>query len=230
MPKIFTAALTTLLLLGPADLMAEDKPFKIEKRDFKKTYQVIAISPPDADPYLKLTDSVRTLIESEVAARLERRGYTVLPSSVLAGIRAEMARQVGGTTDNESGEEDPAKAQAVREHAYRELWFRSEIDAVATVRIAIHSVPMESDRVEWDGVKQKVQYEGRGKKYSASINVSSIAVAIYDAAGKALYVNYGGLEPVMMRDSEQLTLLPAEQLLLDEKKIKKAAQIAVKPI
>ncbi len=209
---------------------ADDEPYKVDKREFRKAYKVIAMTPIDTDPYLSLNETARTIIETEVVSRLEKRGYTVVPSSVLAGLRAQMRELVGGTTDPTTGEVDAKKRQIVREHAHREMWLKNDIDAIATIRIAIYNVPMENDRVEWDGVKQKLKYEGRGKKYSASVNVSSVTFAIYDSTGEPLFVNYGGLEPVMMRDDEQLTLLPAEQLLLDEKKIKKAAQVAVKPI
>lgn len=230
MRALMLGLLSTLLLLGGPVSAADDEPFKVDKREFKKTYRVIALSPPDADGYLRLSGTVRQTLEAEVAARLEKRGYKVMPSKVLADIRDEMTGYLGGTVDATTGETDAGKALAVREHAHRELWFRNEIDAVATIRIGIYTVPMESDRVEWDGVKQKIQREGRSKKYTASVSVSSVVVAIYDSAGKPLYVSYGGLEPVMMRDNDQLTLLPADQLLLDEKKIRKAVQIAVKPI
>ena len=224
---LFLAA--TLLVSGVA-VAAKDDAFKINKRDFKKTYKVIALMPVEGDPYLEMSDAVKAMLEEEVTARLEKRGYTVLPSSVLAGIREEMTAQVGGVEDPATGQVDAAKLRAVRDHSYRELWFRHEFDAVASISVTIFQVPMESDRVEWDGVKQKLAYEGRGKKYSASVNVSSVLVAIYDAANKPLYEQYGGLEPIMYRLGEQLQPLTAEQLLRDEKKIRKAAQIAVSPI
>ena len=182
----------------------KDDAFQIDKRDFRKTYKVIALVPVEADPYLEMSDAVKAMLEEEVTARLEKRGYTVLPSSVLAGIREEMTAQVGGVEDPETGQVHAAKLQAVRDHAYRELWFRHAFDAVATIRVTIFQVPMESDRVEWDGTKQKLAYEGRSKKYAANINVSSVSVAIYDAASKPLYLQYGGLEPIMYRLGEQL--------------------------
>lgn len=209
---------------------ADEEPFKVGKREFQKTFKVIALTPPEAEGHLHLSDAASAMLEEEVAARLEKRGYTVMPSRVLAGIRAEMTAQVGGATDPKTGQPDAAKQSAVREHAFRELWFRHQIDAVAVIRIRIFSVPVESDRLEWDGTQQKLENEGKSIQYKANASVSSVVVGIYDAKEAPLYVNYGGLEPLVRRVGDQLQPRPVDQLLIDEKRIRKAAQIAVAPI
>ena len=229
--KRWIASLLSVALVGSAALAAsDDEAFLIKKRDFKKTYKIIALAPVDASLALKMPDSAAQMIEEEVAARLKKRGYTVVPSSVLASISDTMEKQVGGTTIADTGKRDLAKARAVREHSFRELWFQEEIDALAIVRVTITQVPMESDRVEWDGAKQKITYEGRSKKYTASIAVSSVAVEILDARNKPIYLHYGGLEALMHRVGESLEVLNADKFFLDEKRIRKAAQIAVDPI
>lgn len=216
-------AVAALLASAAAAAAEEQAPFKINKRDFEKTYKVIALAPPEADSLLQMSDGVKAMVEEEVTKRLHKSGYTVMPSSVLAGIRAEMTTQVGGATD-------AARQAAVREHALRELWFRHPINAVAIMRIRAFNVPMENDRVEWDGVSQSVAHSGKSIQYKANINVSSVVVGIYDAKDTPLFMNYGGLEPMMRREGDQLQPLPADQLLRDEEKIRKAAQTAVKPI
>jgi hypothetical protein len=230
MNRVLGAMLAIALFLSTPAAADKDDAWMIKKRDFKKVYKTIALAPVDADASLDMPDRVAAMLEEEVTARLQKRGYTVLSSSVLAGIREEMTQQVGGTTDPESGRVYTAKLKAVREHAFRELWFRHQFDAVATIRVMGYQVPMESDRVEWDGAKAKLAYEGRSKKYSANVHVSSVSVAIYDAASKPLYLYYGGLEPLMWRQGEQLQPLTPDKLFLDEKRIRKAAQIAVDPI
>jgi len=74
-----------------------------------------------------------------------------------------------------------------------------------------------------------VEYEGRGKKYSAEIAVSSVSVAVYDSTYRPLYLHYGGLEPLMYRAGEQLEVLSSDKFFLEEKKIREAAEIAVDP-
>ena len=231
MQRYFVMLLGTVLLIaGTASAASKDEAFRVNKRDFKKIYKVIALAPVDADPYLEMSPAVAAMLEQEVTAKLQKRGYTVIPSTVLAGIRKTMAAQVGGIEDAETGRVDVAKQQAVRDHAFRELWFTQNFDALANIRIVITQVEMESDRVEWDGSKQKLQYEGRSKKYSAKVTVSSVSVGIYNSASSPVYLYYGGLESLMFRDGEQLSPLPTDKFFLDEKRIRKAAQIAVGPI
>lgn len=219
-----------LVMAGQAVAAKKDDAYLVNKRDFKKTYKTIALAPVDADAYLEMPESVAAMLEEEVTARLQKRGYTVIPSSVLTGIRKTMEQQVGGIKDPETGRVNQAKERAVREHAFRELWFQQTFDALATISVSITRVPMENDRVEWDGVKQKLVYEGRGKKYAANVSVSSVSVSIYDSASKPVYLYYGGLEPLMYRVEEQLQPLTADKFFLDEKRIRKAAQVAVDPI
>ncbi len=231
MQRSLTILLSAVLLIaGTASAAKKDDAYLVNKRNFKKTYNVIALAPVDADPYLEMSPAVAAMLEEEVTARLQKRGYTVIPSTVLAGIRKTMEAQVGGITDADTGQVNRAKEQAVRDHAFRELWFQHEFDAVASIRISITQVSMESDRVEWDGAKQKLVYEGRSKKYSAKVMVSSVSVGMYDSANKPIYLYYGGLEPLMYRDSEQLSPLPVEKFFQNEKVIRKAAQIAINPI
>jgi hypothetical protein len=126
---------------------------------------------------------------------------------------------------------DAAKlAQAVRAHAFRELWFRHELDAIATIRVSATRVAMENDSAKWDGVKQDIERDGRRKNYTGQIFVSSVSFAVYDQTNNLKYLNYGGLEVLMRRSGEQLVAIPAEQYFKDEKRIRKAAQIAMSPI
>jgi len=230
--RYVVAFLMSALLFANVGVAASDDDayLTMKKRDFRKTFSVIALAPVDADAYLEMPDAAKAMLEQEVTARLEKRGYIVIPSTVLEEIREVMERQVGGLTNPDSGEVDLAKFQAVREHAYRELWFTQTFDALATIRVSIEKVPMESDRVEWDGVKQRLETEGRSHKYAASISVSSVSVSIYDKNNSPIYRFYGGLEPLMYRNGEQLLPLEVSKLFLDEKRIRKAAQVAVDPI
>jgi hypothetical protein len=230
MNRALTALAAAALMFASSAAAEEEEPFKINKRDFEKTFKVIALAPPEADSYLQLNDGVKAMLEQEITERLKKRGYTVMPSSVLAGIRAEMTSQVDGAKDPKTGKEDAAKQAAVREHAFRELWFRHPINAIAIIRIRAFNVPMESDRVEWDGTTQGLAHTGKSMQYKGNVNVSSVVVGIYDSKDAPLYVSFGGLEPMMKREGEQLQPLPADQLLKDEEKVRKAAQTAVKAI
>ena len=226
-----TFILLALGLLAGDVAYAQSKKdaFLVDRRSFKKTYPVIALAPVDADPYLQMPPHVAAIIEEEITARLQKEKFTVIPSSVLGNIRSIMEERVGGTTDAESGALILPRARAVREHAFRELWFREQFDALAIVRVAVTTVPMESDRVEWDGAKRRLETEGRRKKYSANVAVTSVTLALYDESNTPIYTWHGGLEPIMYRQEEQLQPLPVEKLFQNEDWIREAAESTVDP-
>ena len=230
--KLFARVLIFVFtFVATTSIAADDvSPFLIDKREFKKQYKTIALSPVDAVASLKMPDSVARMIEEEVTRHLQKRGYTVLPSSVLGGIRASMGAQVGGIEDAATGEIDAEKLKAVRSHAIRELWFQHEFDAVATIEIQVLNTHFEKDRAEWDGVRQKIENKGRDRGYSGNIVVTSVSLAVFDSTNKIRYQNYGGLEVLQTRLDAQLVPIPAENFFSDEKRIRKAAQVALDPI
>lgn len=231
MKKIIPAIVTFFIVIAlPAIAADKDSPFLIDKRAFKKQFKTIALAPVDAEPMFNMPESVARMLEEEVTKHLQKRGYTVIPTSVLAEIRKTMESQVGGVNDPETGQVDLAKLQAVRTHAFREMWFRHQFDALATIRVSVSRAQFENDRAEWDGVKQKITAKGRNRGYGGQIYASSVSFAVYDPTDKLMYVNYGGIEPLQMRDEAQLVPIPAENFFADEKKIRKAAEIAMKPI
>jgi hypothetical protein len=129
MKSISKSLIAVLALIAIPSIAADgDSPFMIDKREFKKQYKTIALAPVDAVATLKMPDSVARMIEEEVTRHLQKRGYTVLPSTVLGGIRATMAAQIGGVDDPATGQVDPTKYNAVKTHAFRELWFQHEFD------------------------------------------------------------------------------------------------------
>lgn len=225
MKTLTTTFLAVMLaVLSSPGVAADESPYLVlDKRDFKKTYKTIALMPVDADPVINLPESAARLLEQEITRHLEKRGYTVIPSAELAAIREAMTRQVGGT-------EDPSKHRAVREHSLRELWFQRDFDAVAKIYVSATAARFADDRVEWDGVKAKLEKKGRNKGYEGTIYASSVSFQVYDQSERLLYVNYGGIEPLQWRDGAQLVPIAPENLFTEEKTIRKAAQIAMKPI
>jgi hypothetical protein len=205
-------------------------PYSIDKRTFKNEYQRIALAPIEAGAALDMPDPAKQMIEEEITKHLEKRGFTVIPSAVLADIRKTMIDQVGGLSDPATGETDMEKVMAVHSHSLRELWYRHDFDALGAIRIQIIQAPIENDKAEWDGTSQKIKKKGGGLKYTASVAASSVTFSIYDASEQPLYVNYGGLEVLMMRVKQEFQPLDSSEYFKDEKRIRKAAQVAIKPI
>lgn len=214
---------------------ASDDAYKINKRDFNKQVETIALAPPEAPDWMNMPDRVKTAIEQQITKALSRKGFKVLPSSELQKIRDTMQQQVGGYQQPD-GTPDPDKILAVREHSLRELLFRHPVDAVLGINIRLVAAPFENDKAEWDEITQKVQKTDdslydlmTGGKYSGNIGASSLRLSVWDRSENLLYSNAGGIELVMKRNGKKLLQLPAEQLFLDEKRIQSAVKIALKP-
>lgn len=204
-------------------------PYFMDKRTLKKEYKRIALAPIESPSSLAMPESAKQIIEAQITKRLKKRGYTVIPSTVLKDIRKTMIDQVGGLTNAKTGEADVAKVDAVRDHSLRELWLTQDFDALAHARVQIIDAPIENDKAEWDGTSQKVKKKGR-LSYTANIAASSVSFSIYDVREQPLYVNYGGLEVLVERIEQEFHPLDASEYFQDEKRILKAVDIALKPI
>lgn len=225
------AAITaaSIFILVPAAWAGDESPFLIDKKVFKKQVKSVALSPIDAPEAVRMPDSAKAIIQEEIAKYLRKRGYEVIPASVLGDIREVMKRQVGGYQDSKTGRVDMARMQAVREHGHRELLFRHQVDGVASIRIRVVKADYENDNAKWDGTRQRVKHKGGGR-FKGTISASSVSVSIFDRKDKLLFTNRGGLEVLLERDRQQLKPLPPEAYFKDEKRIRKAAKEAVSPL
>ena len=96
MTRILTAITATCVLLAFSAAAADDSPFRMDKKLFKSRVKVVALSPIDAAPALQMPDSAEVIVQGEITKHLEKRGYEVIPASVLRKLRATMEQQVGG--------------------------------------------------------------------------------------------------------------------------------------
>lgn len=214
---------------------AKDSPFIISKKDFKKQVKSVALTPLVVPDLLILTDEMRALIESEAARRLAKTRLDVTGIEPYAEIQTLFAAQIGGLLDA-SGKPDARRRDIVSDHARREMRLRYPVDAFAEISLRVVNADFADDRANWDGVKQKVKKSGDGfalfggKDYRGEIAAVSFQLAFFNRANELLFVERGGIEVLQERQSASLVLLPLDTVLLDEKRLKKAVQIAFKPM
>ena len=140
-------------MLLPANAADKDSAFMVNKKSFKKQYRTIALTPVYSDPLLKMPEHVGVIIEEEITNFLQKRGYTVIPTSVLAEIRKSMETQVGGFEDPETGSVDSAtRANAIWKQLLQE-YTQPELD------------PAIDDALV-DYVERRKQEHGSGKTQS----------------------------------------------------------------
>ncbi len=223
-------------LLAPGFSFADDEsPFVIPKKDYRKQVKHVSLTPLTVAPGLTLSDEFRTLIEAEAANRLSKTRVELVPIEPYAEIRRRFIQAVGGIT-NEEGVILTGKQRLVWDHAKREMRHRYPVDSFAEISVRAVRANFSDDRAEWDGVKQKVQSSGDGfslfggKNYQGTIGALSFQLAVFSRNNELLFVNRGGIEVLQAREGSKLVVLPETALLQDPKKLKKAVQIAFKPL
>ncbi len=220
------------LICAASATYAAESPYVIDKRTFKKTIKTLAITPAEAAAALNMPEEIGHMLETEVARRLERLGYQLIPVDNYRSIRDRMEQQVGGYAIAGSEELDKDKMSAVREHSYREMLYRHDMDAMVTVQVHHIGAPFEKNKASWDGVDQKIsRTKGtRNQKFSGTAGASSLQVSIFNRSDELLFSARGGIEVVMHLDGEALAPMPTEQLFLDEKRLLKSVRLALKEL
>lgn len=227
------AIIILLLPMACTLAMAADSPYRVSEKEFRKRIQAVALTPLYAPEMFEVGDAVRELIEAEVSRRFDKTRLDVLPFEPYARLRATLAEQIGGIRDA-AGALDPARRAAVWDHAKREMRLRHPVDAFAELSITLTRASFKDDRAEWDGVKQKVAHSGDGfslfggRNYEGSIAAASFQLAIFDRTDTLLYLNRGGIEVLQDREGSSLVLRDANAFFQDEKRIRKAVQLAFK--
>ncbi len=226
--------LILLVSLGvPAAAVAQDSPYLLAKKDFRKAVAKVAMAPLQTPGWLTLPQEQITAIEQLAQEEMEDTRFKLIPVQTYRNIRLRMSEQVGGLL-NAAGEVDPRRRHVVWDHAQREMRLRHDMEAFAHISIVVVNALFSDDKAEWDGVSQKVKKSGDGftlfggKNYQGVIAAASFQLAIYDRADELLFVNRAGIEVLQERKKDALVPLPAEQLLRDDKRIKKAVQRAFK--
>lgn len=225
------------LISGAAITNAADSPFLMDKRTFKKTIKTLAITPSDATSALNMPDATGRMFEAEVARRLDRMGFNLVQVDNYRKIRTRMKQQVNGYTIPGSEELDAEKIAAVREHSFREMLHRHDMDALVLIQILQVGAPFEKNKAKWDGVDQKIDRKMGGigelwgkEQYSGTTRASSLQISIIDRSDQLLFRDQGGIEVVMHLDGDMLAALPTKQLFQDEKRLKKSIQLALKAL
>ena len=233
MNKIIIALI--LALTSTAAFAEKESPFIIDKKEYNKRVKVVSLAPLDVAPGLDLTPEMHQFIETEATKQLEKTKVDAIAIEPYARIRDMMIQQVGGIT-NADGQVLTTKQRIVWDHAKREMRHRHQMDAFAQISIRPVSAIFTDDRAEWDGVKQKVKASGDGfslfggKNYQGTIGALSFQLAMIDRNDELLFVNRGGIEVLQERQGPKLVALDTTLLMQDEKKIKKAIQLAFKPL
>jgi hypothetical protein len=188
--------LVALMVVGCATAPPPPDPYRVPREEVRGKVKKVALVPVHFSRDVNDPDALKGRIEALVAAKLNRGGIDVIPSSVYEGLWRPMVVDMGGIFDRMTGKLDAAKAKIVREHTLRELRSRHGADGVLYLSVAEGSATIASGRATWDGVTEAYETHGfRGK-----IRALSLAVTLADTNGVTLYSRRGGLQTVERLD------------------------------
>ncbi len=216
--------LATAMLAAGSLQAADDSPYLIEKKVFKKSIRKIALTPLDTPALFALTDEQVAMIEAEMVERLEKKKFDIVPIDTYRQLRDTMIAQIGGL-EGANGALDNERVLAVWDHARREMFFRHDVDAIATISMRPVSAPFEKDRAEWDGIKQKIQSKGRGS-FSGNIAAASLQLHFTNRDGELAYLARGGVSVLQRREGAKL-VEAMDGVFSDDKRLNKAVRLVV---
>ncbi len=129
--------------------------------------------------------------DSLLAAALTGAGFTPLePAQTDSAWRGTIAA-VGGYFDPHSGGIIPERLRAVRATTLAALHDRSGATLLLYSRVVVVLLRHDGDRVEWDGVRDKI---GSAGKIQGEVSALSLVVIVTDSAGERIHCGRGGIQ------------------------------------
>jgi hypothetical protein len=202
-------------------------PFKIEQGEFFSNTKNIGLLPVFVPTdIINDSDSVKANFESLITAKLREAGFSVVPSKEYSAIWKQMTEQVGGYFDPISGKRDEAKFNTVREHAFRELSTKFNVDVLLFPRIEIVKAAWSRGAANWDGATEQIRSTGDlfaealiGTRKWGTLPALTLRVYIEDLNGRSLYVNAHGLQVLSKESGGQFSNIPRSELFPQERNI-----------
>jgi hypothetical protein len=194
------AGLLTLSGIARAGEKPDDNGFLKPRAEIVASVKTIGVMPLEIDKAVPDAAGVREHYESEVVARLERAGFSVVKPSVMRAIHDRLGQALGGVYDPTTGKPDAGKFKALRDFELNEYLATQKVDAVLRIGVVERLVDASGASAAWDGVKDS--YTGRGSltdlfggdAYIGRLSALSFHVALDDSYGTQLYRRYGGLQ------------------------------------
>lgn len=218
-------------------------PFKVSQDEIYGKVKTIVLAPVIVPVNLADPEPVKVKFESILEAKLREAGFSVVPSKEGAGIWKQMTEQVGGFFDPVSGKRDDAKYRTVREHTFRELRARFQVDAVLHPAIVPVRAQWEGLTASWDGTEESITSFGDAFKEAlpyalfgisvtrhGAVGALSLVVSIEDVNGVDMYVNAGGIQLLAKISGGNFVGVPRHELFANEERNVAAVNIALGPL
>lgn len=228
--KLILRAFCAAVLLLASSVSAQQTRDKYDP-SFRDLNKVVAVAPLFVEPF-EVSEEQRSAFMSQFEARLDKLGFDVVSSETFAPIWNGKMEELGGYYDPYSGERIEEKYATVRDHTYSTLAQDHEIDAYFFPRITVVEAELQGASASWDGVSERLvkgfwEAMSTDASVKTSIPALSLKVEARDGADALLYEGVGGVELMIRQSNAGRETLGPDQILLDEKRNKKAVSKAL---
>jgi hypothetical protein len=190
------------LLLAAAFAFGEEPedPHGVPREQIRQRVRVIALMPVTVLTGAADRVPARERFEPLLAAKLEAKGYRVVPSAEFARVWRELSERVRGVYDPVTGRASPEKGTAVGEHTRREMERRFGVNAFLASELVLDDVVpgwnASGEYVLWGepillrGRRLAGGLEGIPQRVQAAV----LDVDLIDVNGADLYHGRSGVE------------------------------------
>jgi hypothetical protein len=180
-----------------------------------------------------------------IETRLTEAGFTVIPAEQTREIWDTKAKELGGFFDQQTGQLDEAKVNALLGHVREQVKARFGADAlvlpyVRAVTANFNHVLFGGVDAKWDGASESMLSGTFDKilppQVRGTVPALSLFVRIEDLGGSLLYSNAGGIQllqklaPASGRfTGDNFVPVPRSGILADQARIQQAVSYALEP-
>ena len=198
---------------------------------FKESHKVVAVAPVFVEPF-GVSEEQTAAIDRLLEERLRKMGFTVVGTEEFGPIWKAKAIEIGGYYDPYSGERIEEKYLQVRDHTYRALAERHQIDAYIFPTVVVSEAEMRGSRARWHGVSQKVPGPGflaamgSTSVTTRAVTALSLSIEARDENDNPLFNGVGGLHLLHRYTKSGAETMSVADMFRDQKRNRKAVTVA----
>ena len=236
------AAMSAMILAGCAGKAYD--PFRVPAAEFRQRVKTIAVARVVVPPNVGESGG-SAKFHPTLETRLRAAGFTVVPPEQVREVWDAKASELGGLFDQNTGNLDQAKANALMSHVREQMKQRFNADAlvlpyVRTVPASFGALPFAGITAKWDGASESIVTSTIDNVLTPQVNGTvpaiSLVVRIEDLTGTILYVNAGGIQVVQKLKPmpggfrrDNFVDVPKNEIFADPQRIQQAVNYALDP-
>jgi hypothetical protein len=201
---LLPAVLVAVALALASAPSAAGHAFAVPRAELITKIKTIGVMPVEIDETVPNPEDIASRLEQDIAERLQRGGFTVVPASEMRAVRARGLATLGGVYDPMTGLPNRERMAAIEEFSIQEYRTQHPVDATLRSGVVHRAAQFNLGWSEWDGVRERVTSKSRiidmmeqgldaGVQLVGTVPALSLAVSLVDPEGETDYTGVGGL-------------------------------------